>query len=94
MFYLMTHSTHFYLRLYGVGHIVKDHSDSESRNLLLPHGILFTINSKGSFNAQSHRQASTYHILCYTSRGALVGTRNSSMGPTTKDQSFAVRRDL
>ena len=24
---------------------------------------------------------STYHGLCYTSRGALAGTRNSSMGP-------------
>ena len=29
MFYLMTHSTHFINRLYGVGHMVKDHSDSE-----------------------------------------------------------------
>ena len=26
-------------------------------------------------------QDSTYHSLCYTSRGALAGTRNSSMGP-------------
>ena len=25
MFYLTTHSTHFILRLYGVGHMVKDH---------------------------------------------------------------------
>ena len=30
---------------------------------------------------QSHRQDSTYHGLCYTSRGALTGMRNSSMGP-------------
>ena len=29
MFYLTTHSNTFYLRLYGVGHMVKDHSDSE-----------------------------------------------------------------
>ena len=29
----------------------------------------------------SHRQDSTYHIPCYISRGALAGTRNSSMGP-------------
>ena len=28
MFYLTMHSTHFILRLYGVGHMVKDHSDS------------------------------------------------------------------
>ena len=30
MFYLMTHST-LYLRLYGVRHIVKDHSDSKRK---------------------------------------------------------------
>ena len=45
MFYLMTHSTHFYLWLYGVRHMVKDHSDSEKGNLLPPHGLLFLINS-------------------------------------------------
>ena len=39
----------FYLRLYGVRHMVKDHSDSEGGNPLPPHGLLFTINSKGSF---------------------------------------------
>ena len=31
MYYLMTHSNTFYLRLYGVGHMVKDHSDSERK---------------------------------------------------------------
>ena len=39
----------FYLRLYGVRHMVKDNSDSERRNPLPPHGLLFSINSKGSF---------------------------------------------
>ena len=39
----------FYLRLYGVGHMVKDHSDSDTANPLPPHGILFAISSKGSF---------------------------------------------
>ena len=39
----------FYLQLYGVRHMVKDHSDSEKGNPLLPHRLLFTINSKGSF---------------------------------------------
>ena len=39
----------FYLRLYGVRHMVKDHSDSERGNLLPPHGLLFSIDSKGSF---------------------------------------------
>ena len=35
----------FYLWLYGVGHMVKDHSDSEIGNPLPPHGLLFPINS-------------------------------------------------
>ena len=39
----------FYLGLYGVGHMVKDHSNSERGNALPPHGLLFPINSKGSF---------------------------------------------
>ena len=39
----------FYLRLYGIGHMVKDHSDSERGNPLPPHGLLFLISSKGSF---------------------------------------------
>ena len=40
MFYLTTHSTQFYLRLYGVRHMVKDHSDSEKGNPLPPHRLL------------------------------------------------------
>ena len=77
MFYLTTHSTHF---IYGymASDSVKDHSDSERGNPLPPRGILFPINSKGFLYAPSHRQDSTYHGLCYTSRGALAGTRNSS----------------
>ena len=39
----------FYLRLYGVRHMVKDHSDSRKGNPLPPHRLLFPINSKGSF---------------------------------------------
>ena len=39
----------FYLRLYGVRHMVKDHSDSERGNLLPPHRLFFPINSKCSF---------------------------------------------
>ena len=38
----------FYLRLYGVRHMVKDHSDSERGNPLPPHRLLFPISSKGS----------------------------------------------
>ena len=62
MIYLTTHSTHFILR--SIGHMVEDHSDSESENPLPPlHGLLFPINSKGSFKCTSHRQDSTYHGL-------------------------------
>ena len=39
----------FYLRLYGIRHMVEDHSDSERRNPLPLHKLLFLINSKGSF---------------------------------------------
>ena len=39
----------FYLRLYGVIHMVKDHSDCEGGNPLPQHGLLFPISSKGSF---------------------------------------------
>ena len=39
----------FYLRLYGVRHMVKDHSDSEKGNPLPPHSLLIQISSKCSF---------------------------------------------
>ena len=39
----------FSLRLYGVGHIVKDHSDSERGKPLPPYGLLFPISSKDYF---------------------------------------------
>ena len=39
----------FHLLLYGVRHMVKDQSDSEKGNPLPPHGLLLSINSKGSF---------------------------------------------
>ena len=54
--------------------MVKDHSDSERGNPLPLHGLLFSINSMGFLYAPSHRQDSTYHDLCYTSRGPLAGT--------------------
>ena len=86
MIYLTTHSTHFiygymasdiWLRwLYGVRHMVNYHSDSERGNPLPPHGLPFSIDSKGSLYAPSHRQDNTYHGLCYTCRGALAGMRN------------------
>ena len=39
----------FYLRLYGVRHMVKDHSDSKRENPLPPHGLLFFDYQQGLF---------------------------------------------
>ena len=54
----------FYLRLYGVRHMVKDHSDSERGNPLRHIGYSFRLAARDN----------TYHGLCYTSCGALAGT--------------------
>ena len=55
--------------------MVKHLSDSERRNQLPAlHGQQWFF-----LYAPSHRQDSKYHILCYSSRGALAGMRNSSM---------------
>ena len=48
MFYLTTHST-FFIYGYMASDMVKDHSNRKKGNPLLPHGLLFPINSKGSF---------------------------------------------
>ena len=62
--------------------MVKDHSNSKKGNPLPPHGLLFPISRKGYFICTiPHDRIAHYHGLCYTSRGALAGTRNSSMGP-------------
>ena len=62
--------------------MAKDHSYSERGNPLPPpHGLLFPISNKGGLvYASSHRQDTTYHNIFCISRGALAGTRNSSMG--------------
>ena len=44
-------------------------------------GYSFWLAARVLLYAPSHRQDSTYHVLCYTSHGALAGTRHSSMGP-------------
>ena len=105
----------FYLRLYGVKHMVKDHSDSEKgereRNVLFDnalntfylrlYGVRYMVKDHIGYSyrltasvllyASSHRQDNTYHSLCYTSRGALAGTRNSSMGPPHEE---SIRRPI
>ena len=81
MFYLTTHSTHF---IYG--YMV---SDIWLRTILIVRketrchhiGYSYRLTARVLLYAPSHRQDNTYHSLCYTSRGALAGTRNSSMGP-------------
>ena len=42
-------------------------------------GYSYRLTARVLLYAPSHRQDSTYHSLCYTSHGALAGTRNSSM---------------
>ena len=44
-------------------------------------GYSYRLTARVLLYAPSHRQDNTYHGLCYTSRGALAGMRNSSMGP-------------
>ena len=55
----------------------KDHLDSERGNM----GYSFRLAARVLLYVPSHRRDSTYHSICYTSRGALAGTRTSSMGP-------------
>ena len=81
MFYLTTHSTHFIYRYMA--------SDIWLRTILIVRketrcrhiGYSYRLTARVLLYAPSHRQDNTYHGLCYTSRGALAGTRNSSMGP-------------
>ena len=81
MFYLTTHSTHF---IYGymasdiwLRTILIVREETRCRHI----GYSFRLAARVLLYAPSHRQDSTYHGLCYTSREALAGTRNSSMGP-------------
>ena len=75
MFYLTTHSTHF---IYGYMA-----SDTQiAREETCRHMVnSFRLTARVLLYAPSHRQDNTHHDLCYPSRGALAGTRNSSMGP-------------
>ena len=61
--------------------MVKDHTDTEKGNPLRRIGYSYRLTARVLLYALSHRQDNTYHGLCYTSRGALAGTRNSSMSP-------------
>ena len=81
MFYLTTHSTHF---IYGymasdiwLRTILIVRKETRCRHI----AYSYRLTARVLLYAPSHRQDNTYHGLCYTSRGALAGTRNSSMGP-------------
>ena len=50
----------FYLQLYGVRYMVKDHSDFERGNPLPPHGLLFPISSKVFFYMHHPRDRITH----------------------------------
>ena len=82
--------------IFYVGHMVKDHSDSDKENTLPPlHGLLFPISSKVCFiYAPSHRQDSAYYGICYTSRAALAGTRHWLNGSTMRDDPSHHERTL
>ena len=81
MFYLTTHSTHFIYSYMA--------SDKWLRTILIVrketrcHHIYYSfwLTARVLLYAPSHRQDSTYRSICYTSRGALAGMRNSSIGP-------------
>ena len=55
--------------------MIKDHSESEETRCRHM-GYSFQLAARVLLYASSQRQDKTYHGLCYTSRGALAGTRN------------------
>ena len=63
--------------------MVKGHTDSKRGNPLPPNRLFFRLAARYFYICIIHRQDNIYHGLYYTSRGALAGTRNSSMGPMT-----------
>ena len=77
MFYLTTHSTYF---IYGymasdiwLRTILIVRKETRCRHI----GYSYRLTARVLLYAPSHRQDNTYHSLCYTSCGALAGTRNA-----------------
>ena len=58
--------------------MVKDHSERKRAKTCYRHymGYSLRLAVKSILYAPSHRQYSTYHRLCYSSRGALAGTKH------------------
>ena len=81
MFYLTTHSTHF-IYGYKASDIWLRTTQIMREETRCHHiGYSYRLTARVLLYAPSRRQDNTYHSLCYTSHGALAGTRNSSMGP-------------
>ena len=81
MFYLTTHSTHFIYSYMASDIWLRTILIVREETSCLHIGYSFRSAARVLLYASSHRQDCTYHGLCYTSREALAGTRNSSMGP-------------
>ena len=75
VFYLTMHSTHLLMIIWRLTTQIEK-EETRYRHM----GYSFRLAARVLLYAPSHRQDSTYHSLCYTNRGTLAGTRNSSMG--------------
>ena len=81
LFYLTTHSTHFIYGYMASDIWLRTIQIAREETCCRHIGYSFRLTARVLLYAPSHRQDNTYPGLCYTSRGALAGTRNSSMGP-------------
>ena len=81
MFYLTTHSTHFIYGYMASDIWLRTFRIVRKETCCRHIGYSFRLAARVILYAPSHIQDNTYHDLCYTSRGSLAGTRNTSMGP-------------
>ena len=82
MFYLTTHSTHF---IYG--YMASD----MVRTILIVRRetrCSYRLTARVLLYAPSHRQDSTYHGLCYTSRGALATTTTTTTTTNNNNNNY------
>ena len=77
MFYLRTHSKHFLIYVCMASDMTTQIAIEETRCHNM--GYYFRLAARVLLYASSHRHDNTYHGLCYPSRGALAGKRNSPM---------------
>ena len=86
MFYLTTHSTYFMFGYMASG--IWKRTTQIAREETRCHHIdySFRLAARVLLYASSHRQDNTYHGLCYTSHGALAGTKSIN-GFAMKDRS-------